>query len=58
MQLIQLSPIQCLNKMKGDNHIIMFDENPVYSKKNSILFLKKSKMILIAMPYIQYNKLT
>ena len=38
--LVEISPIQFLDVMEEEKHIIMFDENPQYSKKIQFHFLK------------------
>ena len=40
-QFTESTPIEFLDGMKGDKHIIMFDENPEYSKRIQFSFLKK-----------------
>ncbi len=38
---LKLSPFEFLDNMKDDKHIVMFDENPKYSKEIQFNFLKK-----------------
>jgi len=37
--LIEVNPIKFLDDMNGDKHIVLFDENPEYSKKIQFHFL-------------------
>ena len=39
--LKEVTPIQFLDEMKEEKHIIMFDDNPEYSKKIQFHFLKR-----------------
>ena len=53
-QLAELTPIEFLDGMHDDKHIIMFDENPTYSKKIQFHFLnnglEKGEHAIYAMP--------
>jgi hypothetical protein len=40
-QPTEFTPIEFLDDMKDDKHIILFDENPAYSKKIQFHFLEK-----------------
>ena len=53
-QFTEFTPIEFLNGIRNDKHIIMFDENPAYSKKIQFHFLnnglEKGEHVIYAMP--------